>query len=241
MREVADAFGGRTLPPVPIRVVAAGRRPRMPSGAFGGGALVCRVVTEPVPLSPLTRVLIGPPGWVLLPVVGVAAVALLHAVSVPGGDLIWGFFGSVVAFCAVVVWAPRFVVALLRSDGRPGLRRHWVRWAAAPVMGVAVVASAYSGLAGDVRFALSESGLEAYAREVAAGGETGWDERSWVGLYPLERAEPLENGGARFVVSDTGFLNRYGFAWSPKGPPEEGTGGGYEHIRGPWYVWEEEW
>ncbi|MFI0424101.1 alpha/beta fold hydrolase [Spongiactinospora sp. 9N601] len=30
MREVADAFEGRTLPPVPVRVITAGKRPRMP-------------------------------------------------------------------------------------------------------------------------------------------------------------------------------------------------------------------
>ncbi|PZG29308.1 hypothetical protein C1I98_32180 [Spongiactinospora gelatinilytica] len=30
MREVADAFERRTLPPVPVRVITAGKRPRMP-------------------------------------------------------------------------------------------------------------------------------------------------------------------------------------------------------------------
>ncbi|WP_336210938.1 hypothetical protein [Nonomuraea sp. LPB2021202275-12-8] len=67
------------------------------------------------------------------------------------------------------------------------------------------------------RFALSEASLESFARTVAARGGPESDSQ-WVGLYPLTSIERIE-GGARFLVSHTGFLDQYGFAWIPQGAP----------------------
>ncbi|MEV4353255.1 hypothetical protein [Nonomuraea sp. NPDC049625] len=194
--------------------------------------------TAQPPLPELTRILIGPPGKVLLPLVVLLALIILNHWSLPGG----GPFplvltGLLLGLATVVVWTARFLVGLLRSDGRAGLRRHWLRWACAPVIGVAVVGLVYTDLPFAARFAFSEASLEQLARTVASGDEAGGHDDQWAGLYPLTSIERIE-GGARFLVSDTGFLDRYGFAWSPGGEPPDESHTGYTHIRGPWYVWE---
>ncbi|MEV4114548.1 hypothetical protein [Nonomuraea sp. NPDC049695] len=194
--------------------------------------------TAQPPLPELTRILIGPPGKVLLPLVALLALIILNYWSLPGGgSLSLMVTGLMLGLATVVVWTARFVVGLLRSDGRSGLRRHWVRWACAPVMGVAVVGIVFADLPFTARFALSESSLEQVARTVASGDESTEYDDQWAGLYPLTSIERIE-GGARFLVSDTGFLDHYGFAWSPGGEPSDESHTGYTHIRGPWYIWE---
>jgi hypothetical protein len=195
----------------------------------------------PPPLPALTRILIGPPGKVLLPLVALVALIILNGTSLPGGvpfDLL--LLGLVLTYGTVIVWVARFVVALFRSDGRPMLRRHWVRWAAAPVMAVAVIGSVYADLPFTARFALSESSLASFARTVAAAPVSTDHADRWVGLYPLKTISRTEDG-VRFLVDGTGFLNQYGFEWSPKGPPAEESHTDYAHIQGPWYIWEMQW
>ena len=197
--------------------------------------------TPPPPLPALTRILIGPPGKVLLPLVALLALIILNNSSLPGGGSFQLLLmGLGLAYGTIIVWVARFVVALFRSDGRSMLRRHWVRWAAAPVMAVAVIGSVYADLPFSARFALSESSLESLARTVASGPASTDDADQWVGLYPLTSISRTEDG-ARFLVDGTGFLNQYGFAWSPKGPPAEESHTDYTHIQGPWYIWEMQW
>ncbi|MGW4410678.1 hypothetical protein ACWEJ6_42040 [Nonomuraea sp. NPDC004702] len=193
---------------------------------------------ERPPLPALTRALVGPPGKVLLPLVAVAGLIVLDYTSVPGGGSFTLLLAGLALFVGIaVVWVARFAVGLLRSDGRPGLRRHWVRWTAAPVMGVIVTALVFARVPFEARFALSESELEQFARTVAADTGTVRREDQWVGLFPLTSIERV-SGGARFLVSDTGFIDRYGFAWSPGGTPPEESHTGYTHLEGPWYLWE---
>ncbi|MEU1388825.1 MULTISPECIES: hypothetical protein [unclassified Nonomuraea] len=195
-------------------------------------------VAEQPPLPALTRALVGPPGKVLLPLVAVVGLLMLDHTSMPGGGSFTLLLaGLLLAVGTVVVWVARFAVGLLRSDGRPGLRRHWARWAAAPLMGVTVIALVFTGVPFEVRFALSESRLEQFARTVAADTKAVEHEDQWVGLYPLTSIGRVP-GGARFLVSDTGLFDRYGFAWSPGGEPPEESHTGYTHLEGPWYVWE---
>ncbi|MFI7466928.1 hypothetical protein [Nonomuraea sp. NPDC049646] len=195
-------------------------------------------VAERPPLPALTRALVGPPGKVLLPLVAVVGLIMLDYTSMPGGGSFTLLLaGLVLAVVTVVVWVARFAVGLLRADGRPGLRRHWVRWTAAPLMGVTVTALVLTGVPSEVRFALSESALERFARTVAADTRAVEHEDQWVGLYPLTVIQRMP-GGARFLVSDTGLFDQYGFAWSPGGEPPEESHTGYTHLEGPWYVWE---
>ncbi|MFF4197808.1 hypothetical protein [Nonomuraea sp. NPDC001831] len=193
---------------------------------------------ERPPLPALTRALVGPPGKVLLPLVAVVGLIVLDYTSVPGGGSFTLLLaGLALAVGTAVVWVARFAVGLLRSDGRPGLRRHWVRWTAAPLMGVIVTALVLTGAPFSARFALSEPGLEQFARTVAADTGAVRREEQWVGLFPLTSIERVP-GGARFLVSDTGFIDRYGFAWLPGGAPAEESHSEYTHLEGPWYVWE---
>ncbi len=185
----------------------------------------------------LTRVLIGPPGWVLHSLVALAGLIILSNYSLPGGgDFIRLLLALSIALGTTIVWTARFGVGLLRSDGRPRLRERWLRWVTAPIMGVAVIGLTYFDVPSTARFALSESSLEDFARTVAAQPEDAEIGDTWVGLYPLTEIEPNE-GGARFLVSGTGFLDHYGFAWSPKGPPPEESHTRYTHMDGPWYLW----
>lgn len=198
---------------------------------------------------PLTRALVGPPGAILLPVSALAGLLLLHDRSVPGGgsfELL--FLGLLLAAVVFVVWVPRFCVGLLREDGRPRLARHWARWAATPAMGVAVIVLVLFDVPFTTRFALSEPSLQRFAQTTAEQDQTTAEQDQttdaqdrWVGLYPLTSAEPIEGGGARFLVSGSGFLDLYGFAWSPEGPPQEESHTGYTHLRGPWYIWQSRW
>jgi hypothetical protein len=185
--------------------------------------------------------LIGPPGRVLIPLVALAGLLILNDRSLPGGGsggaMLLGF---ALAFSAVVVWSARFIVGALRPDGRRGLRRHWIRWLAAPLMGVTVIGLLYFNVPSPARFALSEPSLERFARQISATGETTEHPDRRIGLYALTQIERIE-GGARFLVSGTGFLNSHGFAWSPKGMPEVESHTDYIHIRGPWYEWVSRW
>ncbi|MDP9861741.1 MULTISPECIES: hypothetical protein [Streptosporangium] len=189
-------------------------------------------------LPPLIRALIGPPGRLLLPATALAGSLLMYGVSVPGDYFLTVMLAGFLCLVLAIVWIPRFVVALLRADGRPGLRRHWLRWAAAPVMGAAVTGLLYFDVPATARFALSEASLERFARAVAAGEELEVGGR-WVGLYTLDWAERTD-GVVRFLVAGTGFIDRYGFAWSPGGEPPDDYGGAYHHLRGPWYEWRED-
>jgi hypothetical protein len=60
----------------------------------------------------------------------------------------------------------------------------------------------------------------------------------FVGLYWVESVGWLEGGGVQFLVAGTGFLNQYGLAWSPDGAPESDSEVSYQHLQGPWYLWE---
>jgi hypothetical protein len=177
----------------------------------------------------------------LIPLIALSGLIILNDRSMPGGGpFALAMLGLALTFGTITVWIPRFVVALLRSDGRPGLRRYWIRWASGPIMAAAVIGLMYFDLPFTARFALSETNLERFAQAIASGPESAEHADQWVGLYPLTSIERIE-GGARFLVSGTGFLDQYGFAWSPKGLPPDETHTGYTHLHGPWYVWESRW
>ncbi|MBB2909192.1 hypothetical protein FHS43_000438 [Streptosporangium becharense] len=194
-------------------------------------------------LPPLTRVLVGPPGRWLLPGFALTGLMLLYGASVPGGYFLMQMFGGLLALVLAIVWMSRFVVGLLRADGRAGLRRHWVRWAVPPVISAAVIGLLSVDAPLTARFRLSEASLERVAREVAAGRHPERDEQ-WIGLFHVSAIHQHE-AGASFLVKGAGFLNREGFTWSPAGKPDanrDGYGDGenyYRHIHGPWYRWTE--
>lgn len=91
------------------------------------------------------------------------------------------------------------------------------------------------------RWQLSQGPIEALVVQMTASNAPGSIEDRPVGLFDAERVESFD-GGFRFLVKGTGFLNPYGFAYSPSGPPPDiGGEDYYEHFTGPWWFWEEDW
>ncbi|MFF0306007.1 hypothetical protein ACFYSC_01200 [Streptosporangium sp. NPDC004379] len=176
----------------------------------------------------------GPPGLMMIPLAAFACACLLYGASAPGGHLTEVGSGILLGLTVAVAWVPRFLAGLLRPEGRPGLLRHRARWAALPVMGAVTAALIGFHVPYDVRFALSEPGLERLAQEMTAGNGPAYHE-GWVGLYPVYARRV--DGDVIFMVRNTGFLGTHGFAWSPPGGPPHRHEGGYTHLRGPWYEW----
>jgi hypothetical protein len=62
-----------------------------------------------------------------------------------------------------------------------------------------------------------------------------------IGLWRTGRVERIP-GGMRFTVSEAGFFDAGGFAYSPHGKPANvGGEDAYTHLDGPWYLWDESW
>jgi hypothetical protein len=130
-----------------------------------------------------------------------------------------------------LAWLVLGLVGLPRSLGS----RWWWASAVAGCLGV-VLALTDVGLA--ARVALSRPWLEDYARQVPRDKRNSSHEPRWVGLFRVDGTE--NQGGAVFLYTGTGYLNRYGVAYIP---PDERPRD-FDKIRtrpllGPWesFVW----
>ncbi|MDF5751926.1 hypothetical protein P3X83_04795 [Spongiactinospora sp. TRM90649] len=191
-------------------------------------------------LLPIIRALISPPGIVMLPIVALTGLLVLASVSLPGGSFDLLLPSMFLVPCAAALWLARFAAALAHLEGRRGIRRHWIRWAAAPVMGVAVIGLVLTGTPMDARFALSRPSLDTLVQDVTAGPTPAVQPDQRAGLYSLTGIERTATG-VRFLIRDTGFYGSQGFAWSPGGPPPREDDSFYTHYQGPWYRWEVTW
>ncbi len=190
-----------------------------------------------------------PPGW---PLIGSAAVALLltaYALSPPGT-----FFGLLMLlnfpWCLIVVallvragLATAF--SILYRDSPLRRPTPWLRWVVVPAVIALAFVMARSGFPRRAAFALSRPALDRFAARILADTQPP-PEDAWVGLYPVEQVErfpPASSArGMRFLVRGTGFLDRFGFAFSPAAPPPDlGGEDGYTPIGDGWYVWRESW
>jgi len=173
----------------------------------------------------------GPPGPFFSFCTGVAIVMGLEANS-------RGAF--VMSMLALAAWAVIALIWLIRFLGATWSTRlrlpatHWLRWLVIPVaMGLAFLWANTDGPS-DLRFALSRDALNQAAAEVMAGGST---DRGWIGLYPVDHIERISNG-MRFVISDAGFFDQVGLAYSTDGRPEGIDGmDEYEPLGGGWWRW----
>lgn len=134
-------------------------------------------------------------------------------------------------------WLIRLVAALL-TGSTTTLRRSWRGWAI-PVAVVGVTAgSLWTWTPLLLRFNVSQAAMDDLAREVTSSSTTSRPDR--VGLYSVGRVQRFEDG-MRFIVRGAGFIDKYGFAYSPDGRPPNLGEDNYVHLEGPWYVWEESW
>ena len=194
--------------------------------------------------TPLDRRVASPgqtPLKVRVVTLGVLAVAVvtLWTFSVPGTYFlvlillpwIWGI--------AFGVWLALVAPYSLAKGRRAALRNRWV--AAGAAFAIATLVAIALWLPLRVRFELSRGPMEALAAELARPDAPKMIEKKVVGLFDAEWIEPFD-GGYRFLIEGTGFLNPYGFAYSPNGPPPDiGGEDYYEHFSGPWWIWEEDW
>ncbi|MFF3445317.1 hypothetical protein [Streptosporangium sp. NPDC002721] len=154
--------------------------------------------------------------------IGLASLLTLFEASTPGLSC-WALALALYWSALAITWAWMF------GPGRRA-RAPWMLVPLTLVLGTVLLVTVDAPL--HARFALSEPSLESHARSVRDDYVSG----RWWGLYWVEDVEKIP-GGARFMVTSlTMNWKSYGFAYSPdRAPaPEEG---GYEHFKGPWYIW----
>jgi hypothetical protein len=170
----------------------------------------------------------------------VALLIVWEAASVPGTHF-GGMLIGILAWLAVgAVWFLRGVLRVgagLRYGIKPQSLTGKRRWLVLPILAFVCVASVGRRLPLHARFILSRGAMERMAQQVQADPNAGAS-TTRIGLYRVSRVEPIP-GGMRFVIDGTGFLDRWGFAYSPNGAPASGGLDEYEHFRGPWYLWRE--
>jgi hypothetical protein len=173
----------------------------------------------------------GPPG-ILFYITTVVAILLALDANSRGA---WSMAMLALGVWAVValVWLGRFVGVVWSKRLRLPAT-HWLRWLIVPVaMGLVILWTRTDGPS-DVRLALSRGAMDHAAADVMAGGST---DRAWIGLYPVEQVERVGNG-MRFLIADSGFIDRVGMAYATDGEPD-GTDGTDEYtpIGGGWWAW----
>jgi hypothetical protein len=164
---------------------------------------------------------------------GGLAIITLIAFSLPGGY----FFVALVALWAWLIlgaiWAARLIgmVVIRRISGRGTWT--WA-WLVAPLIVVATAAVIQLDGPLVLRFRLSEPAMTRFAKRTLDKTSPGSPGR--IGLYEVDRVETFD-GGLRFTVAGTGFIDGAGFAYSPRGRPTDGPDNSYDHLDGPWYLW----
>ncbi|MEV4014919.1 hypothetical protein AB0J35_30910 [Nonomuraea angiospora] len=155
--------------------------------------------------------------------VGLASLLTLFEVSAPGLSY-WALLLALYWLALAITWS-----ALL-GEGARG-RARWMFVPLVLVLGTVLLVTVDAPLR--MRFALSESSLERYARSVR-DDDDGRDR--WRGLYQVGYTEKIPGGAQFMVTSFTWGWKRYGFAYIPDrvpGPDEVW----YERFSGPWYIW----
>lgn len=190
-------------------------------------------------IGPLAHWALRPPGWPL----GLSAVAnaafSFAVLTVPGGYTLpllanvalWMFIGG--------VWALRLLTAgivAFEHQRREFVRmRAWLRWAVVPAILLLVLLMARWQVPLRVTFWSSRGALEMLAAQALSRPQT-LAQPDWVGWFPVHNVEAFP-GGVRFLVRGTGFLDQFGLAYSPDGPPPGTMDHHYRHLSGDWYVW----
>jgi hypothetical protein len=137
---------------------------------------------------------------------------------------------------AMMAWVTWLILNLIQRGLRlaPG---EWARWLAFPaILGVAYLVS-WSPIPFDVRLGLSRAGMDAAAARLEVAGTATF---GWIGLFPVERLEHLEDG-FRFLITGSGFLDPVGFAYMGGGEPPVIGEDRYEPIGDGWWLWVESW
>jgi hypothetical protein len=145
--------------------------------------------------------------------------------------LLWGGLVCywIVGLPATVLWERRL------PD-----RRSLLHWLVIPAAVAVLAALWYTGASLYARFQLSRPAMDDLAMTVLdAPRQSDFDSKR-VGLYWARNIERV-GGVVRFQVAGSGFGNNTGFAYSPTQEPPNLGEDTYEHLYGPWWLWEESW
>jgi len=181
------------------------------------------------------RWLSGPPRRVFVVVVAVNALLTVAVNAVPEGVFLLWLLTYYVWIALALAFTARLALSLATGGGLRGVLRAWARWAAVPAAVAALLVLVTTGAPMQAGLHLAQPAMTEFAENRDA------TKPGWVGPYPVERAERLDGGGARFLIRFSGFLDSTGFVYSPGGPPPRIREDYYEHLHGPWYSWAESW
>ena len=204
--------------------------------AVGSGAPGSRFLERPTEIGRVRRALRPSPKLPFTVVTAASALATLWAFSWPGGPSMTRFLLLVFGWISLgVYWIFRLVATPVAGGS---LRQGWGWWLVSPVIVFVTAGLLFTSAPLRLRIALSWDDMNRFAESVIQDPSGAHPDR--VGSFPVGRVEDIE-GGMRFLVRGTGFLDPYGFAYSPEGKPPRIGEDTYWHLRGPWYLWEESW
>lgn len=191
------------------------------------------------------RALLDPPRGVFHVVLGLLGVGLVWVGSLPGVPLVPLMGLSWLVALGALIWAAKLVSYGLGR--RRGSERRAGRWfLVAPVGGLLVVAVLASGLAFDVRWALSRASFDEVVQAVTDPARTSTAAPERVGLFRV-LGEPDVIGDAVFLRHPLGggVFDDAGFAYLPAGPTPD-VEASFESLRtqqidGSWYRWWSSW
>jgi hypothetical protein len=181
---------------------------------------------------------------------GAVGVAWTLTVLIRTTDRVAGFavWALVVSLLTVFVLGPVVILIFSASVaigllvvvplGLLLLRQRPIRlvWLVAPAIVVATAALVLSGVPRSARFAVAEAELTGYVQSLDQGTRSAsYDDPITVGGLPVYEVV-REEGQVLLVMGFIGILDDdpAGLAFVPEGTP---VGVGWEHIRGPWYMW----
>jgi hypothetical protein len=153
-----------------------------------------------------------------------------------------------------VAWLARIGAYISRvRDGRQKPNRTWRHWCLEPVVLLALVVLAMSGVFTEMRLRWSAAAMEKYARE-RIGQFGAWpthpgpkgditrrpEKGRRLGLYEILESEILFDGGVRFRTKSFLF-GKGGFDFYAGGrKPSTPAGDQYRHVYGGWYQWKKD-
>ncbi|HKQ46954.1 MAG TPA: hypothetical protein VJZ71_02665 [Phycisphaerae bacterium] len=197
-----------------------------------------RTVRTPRSPGKIARFLLRPPGWPTH-VVAVFVLLMSFAAGTPPGGYFVALVISVFLWkIFLIAWAIRLAIWVwLRKRYKndiPASRRKFWHWLSIPASAFTSFILLSTNVPFNVAFWLSRSSIDALANETISGTDLNPKSR-WAGLYYADEIERIP-GGMRFVIPYSGFIDRYGFAWSSTPLPQNGREE-YSHLDGAWYTW----
>ncbi|MDX3105611.1 hypothetical protein [Nonomuraea angiospora] len=190
-----------------------------------------------------------PPGLPFLIVFSAVATVILIRASYPYWDKFEMFLLTIpVGVLLLAYWAIRMVWAEHKGTLTANLK---YRWVLPFVVAVGVMLALVTDAPFWIRFTLSETSMEAYAKAVAVS-PGGKEPCQWAGLYRVCDGSQYHDGvtgeerpgSAQFGVRDWFLGDDKGFIWLAAGEPNDIAGKygeSYSYLKGRWYSYEGGW